>query len=119
MNPRAALLLATLLAILVAGCGGNKQASEPTHVVLVTHDSFAVSKPVKAAFERQTGLKLRILETGDAGIALNRALLTKGNPEGDVFFPPLEATEWVETARDQRQGHAFVRYERRSTASRG
>ena len=86
MSPRAALLLATLLAILVAGCGGNKQASEPTHVVLVTHDSFAVSKPVKAAFERQTGLKLRILETGDAGIALNRALLTKGNPEGDVFF---------------------------------
>ena len=54
--------------------------------MLVTHDSFAISKPVKAAFERQTGLKLRILQTGDAGEALNRALLTAGKPEGDVFF---------------------------------
>ena len=86
MSPRAALLLAALLTTLVAGCGGNKQASEPADIVLVTHDSFAVSKPVQAAFERETGVKLRILETGDAGVALNRALLTKGNPEGDVFF---------------------------------
>ena len=54
--------------------------------MLVTHDSFAISKPVKAAFERQTGLKLRILQTGDAGAALNRALLTAGKPEGDAFF---------------------------------
>jgi thiamine transport system substrate-binding protein len=55
-------------------------------VVLVTHDSFAISKAVKAAFERQSGLKLRILQTGDAGAALNRALLTAGKPEGDAFF---------------------------------
>src|SRR5919198_5996220 len=55
-------------------------------VVLVTHDSFAISKQVKAAFEKQSGLKLRILQTGDAGAALNRALLTAGKPEGDAFF---------------------------------
>jgi thiamine transport system substrate-binding protein len=55
-------------------------------VVLVTHDSFAISKPVLRAFERETGLALRILQTGDAGEALNRALLTVGNPQGDVFF---------------------------------
>ncbi len=75
-----------LVAVLVAGCGGDEQASESSEVVLVTHDSFVVSKPVKAAFEQETGLKLRILQTGDAGVALNRALLTKKNPEGDVFF---------------------------------
>lgn len=80
------LAVLALAAILVAGCGGDEQASEPTEVVLVTHDSFVVSKPVKAAFEQETGLKLRILQTGDAGAALNRALLTKENPEGDVFF---------------------------------
>ena len=87
MSRLAALSLASLaLAALVTGCGGGEQASEPTEVVLVTHDSFVISKPVQAAFERETGLKLRILQTGDAGVALNRALLTKENPEGDVFF---------------------------------
>lgn len=83
MSRAAALLAALLLAL--AGCGGDEEAA-PTEVVLVTHDSFAISKPVKAAFERESGLRLRILETGDAGAALNRALLTKGKPEGDVFF---------------------------------
>lgn len=82
MSRAAAGLLAALI-LALAGCGGGE---EPTEVVLVTHDSFAISKPVKVAFERESGLKLRILETGDAGAALNRALLTKGNPEGDVFF---------------------------------
>lgn len=81
-----ALAAATvLLAGLAAGCGGSGTKA-PTEVVLVTHDSFAISKQVKAAFERETGLRLRILQAGDAGEALNRALLTKGHPEGDVFF---------------------------------
>ena len=54
--------------------------------MLVTHDSFAIPKQVKAAFERETGLKLRILQGGDAGETVNRALLTKGDPQGDVLF---------------------------------
>jgi thiamine transport system substrate-binding protein len=76
------VVLATCL--LAAACGGSE--STPGEVVLVTHDSFAISKPVQRAFERESGLKLRILQSGDAGEALNRALLTKGDPEGDVFF---------------------------------
>ncbi len=39
----AAVLVA---AVAVAGCGGGGES--PTEVVLVTHDSFAISKPVKA-----------------------------------------------------------------------
>ena len=54
--------------------------------MLVTHDSFAIPKAVKAAFEAQTGYTLRILQGGDAGEMLNRALLTKGNPQGDAIF---------------------------------
>jgi thiamine transport system substrate-binding protein len=78
-------VLACALALAVAGCGGGEPAS-PTEVVLVTHESFVIPKQVKAAFERQSGLKLRILQGGDAGEAVNRALLTKGNPQGDVLF---------------------------------
>ncbi len=68
-----------------AGCGGGETAT-PTEVVLVTHDSFAIPKQVKAAFEQESGLKLTILQGGDAGETVNRALLTKGKPQGDVLF---------------------------------
>jgi thiamine transport system substrate-binding protein len=68
----------------LAGCGGSDD--EPTAVVLVTHDSFAISADVKRAFETESGLTLRILKAGDAGEVVTRALLTAGNPEGDVLF---------------------------------
>lgn len=79
------MLLVLPLAALGAGCGSSG-GGESKEVVLVTHDSFAIPKQVKAAFERESGLKLRILQGGDAGEMLNRALLTKGNPQGDAIF---------------------------------
>lgn len=75
--------LVAVLALAAAACGGGES---PDEVVLVTHDSFAVSKPVRRAFQVETGLRLRILQSGDAGEALNKALLTAGDPQGDVFF---------------------------------
>jgi thiamine transport system substrate-binding protein len=69
---------------IAAGCGAGGET--PKEVVLVTHDSFAVSKGVKRAFEDETGLTLRILQGGDANEMLNRALLTAGDPQGDVIF---------------------------------
>jgi thiamine transport system substrate-binding protein len=81
----AALALATVtLGLAAATAGGGTAAGGD--VVLVTHDSFAIPKDVEAAFEQQTGYRLRILQGGDAGEMLNRALLTKGNPQGDVIF---------------------------------
>jgi thiamine transport system substrate-binding protein len=77
-----ALGLAAVL--LLAGCGGSDE--QPTEVVLVTHDSFAISEDVRRAFEEESGLRLRILKAGDAGELVTRALLTAGDPEGDVLF---------------------------------
>jgi thiamine transport system substrate-binding protein len=82
----AALVLAVALTAGAAvGCGGGDEEG-PTEVVLVTHDSFAVSDDVKAAFERESGLALRVLQSGDASEMLTKALLTAGNPQGDVLF---------------------------------
>lgn len=80
-GPVAVLLAA---AFVLAGCGSDEAA--PTQVVLVTHDSFAISPDVKRAFEEESGLKLKILKGGDAGEIVTKALLTAGNPEGDVLF---------------------------------
>ena len=76
-----AALVATVI-LVATGCGGEK----PTDVVLVTHDSFVVSDEVKKAFEEESGLTLKVLQSGDAGEALTKALLTAGNPQGDVLF---------------------------------
>ncbi|MGW5098328.1 thiamine ABC transporter substrate-binding protein [Streptomyces nodosus] len=63
------------------GSGGGSKT-----VTLVSHDSWAVSKSVLADFEKQSGYTVKVLKDGDAGQAVNKAILTKDNPQGDVFF---------------------------------
>ena len=77
-----------VLGSVVAGVPAPVGAAPPTTITLVTHDSFAASKSVLAAFTRQSGVKVRILQSGDAGAALNQAILGSqgGAPLGDVFF---------------------------------
>ncbi|MFE1438517.1 thiamine ABC transporter substrate binding subunit [Streptomyces sp. NPDC058739] len=67
-----------------SGSGSDGQGSKT--VTLVSHSSWAVSKDVLAAFEKDSGYKVKVLEDGDAGQAVNKAILTKDNPQGDVFF---------------------------------
>ncbi|MFF6998113.1 thiamine ABC transporter substrate binding subunit [Streptomyces sp. NPDC008313] len=75
--------------VTLSACGtsdsGDKAAGSKT-VTLVSHDSFAYSKSVLKAFEKESGYKVRVLKDGDAGQAVNKAILTKDNPQGDVFF---------------------------------
>lgn len=80
------LVVLLLLGVAAPGCGGDDEGETPTEVVLVTHDSFAISDEVVRAFEEESGYTLRILKGGDAGEVVTRALLTAGNPEGDVLF---------------------------------
>ncbi len=55
-------------------------------VVLVTHDSFVMSKELIADFDKTTGYKLKLLKAGDAGALTNRLILTKSAPIGDAVF---------------------------------
>ncbi len=52
----------------------------------MSHDSFNVSEEVIAAFEQETGATLQLLKSGDAGSALNKAIISKDSPLADVFF---------------------------------
>ena len=52
----------------------------------MTHDSFDVSKELVESFEKENGVKIRFLKSGDAGAALIQAILSKKNPLADVFF---------------------------------
>jgi thiamine transport system substrate-binding protein len=75
--------------VTLSACGSSSDDSKSSGsktVTLVSHDSWAVSKSVLADFEKKSGYKVKVLEDGDAGQAVNKAILTKDNPQGDVFF---------------------------------
>src|SRR5512146_2804427 len=55
-------------------------------LTVMTHDSFAASEPVIKAFEDANHVKVQFIKSGDAGTALNKAILSKDNPIADVFY---------------------------------
>jgi thiamine transport system substrate-binding protein len=58
----------------------------PVTLTVMTHDSFAVSASVITAFEQANNVKVVFLKSGDAGTALNKAILSKDAPLADVFY---------------------------------
>lgn len=85
------LLTIIVLALLPAGCAAPPSPTVtaptgPQSLVVMTHDSFAVSEDVIAQFETAYNVKVDFLKAGDAGEALNKACLSKQNPLADVFF---------------------------------
>ncbi len=76
------LMLTLILAALVlSACGGGSR-----ELTVMTHDSFAASEPVIKAFETKYNVKVKFLSAGDAGAALNKAILSKDNPLADVLY---------------------------------
>ncbi len=65
---------------------GDEAGDEAVTIRLLTHDSFAVSEGVLEAFTAETGIRVKLLQGGDAGTVVNQAILTKGNPQADVLF---------------------------------
>jgi thiamine transport system substrate-binding protein len=86
---RAARALAGLvLAVALAGCSlvGSGEKSAGKDVVLVTHDSFVLPKPLIARFDRESGYHLVVHAAGDGGTLTNKLVLTQDNPTGDASF---------------------------------
>lgn len=66
--------------------GGTAASTGSDPVTLVTYDSYAISKATLAQFTAETGRKVDVVRAGDAAEVVNRAILTKSAPEGDVLF---------------------------------
>ena len=75
---------AAALTLVLVASGCSHQAEDT--VTVVAHDFFAVSQEVLDQFTADTGIQVTILRGGDAGIVVNQAVLTAGNPVGDVLF---------------------------------
>lgn len=74
------LVVLVLLAV-IASVSADEEV-----VTLVTHDSFNIGEDVLEEFTAGTGIRVEILQSGDAGEVLNKAILSRGNPLGDVLF---------------------------------
>jgi len=78
----------TLLAFLLVAIALLSACSPkgPITLTVMTHDSFAASQSVIASFEEANNVKVVFLKSGDAGEALNKAILAKNAPLADVFY---------------------------------
>ena len=97
-----ALALASLLA--VAACSDDADApagttaaadstdtvADPVTITLVTYDSFPAEgtslNDALASFTASTGIDVELVIAGDTGTMVSKAVLTAGNPEGDVMW---------------------------------
>lgn len=78
------VFLSLILAVSLSAC--QQKAAAPTTLTIMTHDSFAVSQDVINTFEKEHDVKLVFIKSGDAGATLNRAILSKDNPQADVLY---------------------------------
>ncbi len=86
-----------VLVVVLTGCSLTAESSSPADpergtteaggpVVLVTHESFALPKPLIRQFEDRTGYTVDVRANGDAGTLTNKLVLTKNSPTGDLAF---------------------------------
>jgi len=76
--------LAASLVFMAAAC--SSESSSTKELTLIAYDSFALPEGAFDVFTEETGIKVHIALSGDAGEMVAKASLTSGNPEGDVMW---------------------------------
>lgn len=85
-----AVLLA--LAVSTASCATNDTDTptpttrSPITLRLIAHDSFTPSEGIFDQFTQETGIRVEIVRSADAGTLVTKAVLASGNPEADVLW---------------------------------
>jgi thiamine transport system substrate-binding protein len=80
------------LAIFAMGCSSSpttnstNSTNSPVTLTLLAHDSFTPTPGIFDAFTAATGIAVEVVRGGDAGQLVTKAVLTSGNPEGDVLW---------------------------------
>jgi thiamine transport system substrate-binding protein len=92
MRWRPVVVVVALLVVLSSCSGGDgagtstSASEEPVTITLLTHDSFLLSDGTLEAFTAETGIGVELLAGGDAGVAVNQAIVTRDDPIADVLF---------------------------------
>ncbi len=91
LNPRNRLYLILIFLLIViltsvAFLSVNKINSKNNKIRLVTHNAFVFEPKLLRLFESRTGYKIELIQIGDVGTMVNKLMLTKNDPIGDVVF---------------------------------
>jgi thiamine transport system substrate-binding protein len=138
---RTSILLAAL--VVLAACSGSPGGTTdstvpagdattvpadatPGEVTLLAYDSFTPAEGIFDAFEKQTGAKVKVVTGGDSGSLISKAILTAGNPEGDVLWgvdnttlSRAEGARLLDSYELVDEGDVCVNYDKQWYASRG
>jgi thiamine transport system substrate-binding protein len=60
--------------------------SNANELTVVTHDSAVFPEELLAEFKAETGITVKQVKAGDVGAMVNKLILTKGAPIGDMFY---------------------------------
>ena len=93
-SSNAVITLTIIMILSIAGCNRlpapadtvESGTQEQQELTVMAHDSFVVSENVVRSFEEKILLKVKFIKSGDTGTAVNKAILSKGNPIADVFY---------------------------------
>jgi thiamine transport system substrate-binding protein len=94
--------IALLLLLLVSGCTQARAT-----LTVLDQGSFPAFAKLKPLFENQTGAHVVQIDGGDAGAALQQALLAAGNPPADVLYGVDNALFFSQEVIDKRLYEAY------------
>jgi thiamine transport system substrate-binding protein len=138
---KTSFLLAVL--VVVAACGGSPGSGDgttgtdgdaktvpadatPGEVTLLAYDAFTPAEGIFDAFEKQSGAKVKVMTGGDSGSLISKAILTAGNPEGDVLWgvdnttlSRAEGARLLDLYEPVDEGDVCVNFDKQWYASRG
>jgi thiamine transport system substrate-binding protein len=84
------LLIASIFVVIASACSSptanTSTDATPNEVTLLAYDAFTPQDGIFDAFTAATGAKVKVVTSGDTGTLISKAILTAGNPEGDVLW---------------------------------
>ena len=84
------ILIASFFVIIASACSSptanTSTDATPNEVTLLAYDAFTPQEGIFDAFTAATGAKVKVVTSGDTGTLISKAILTAGNPEGDVLW---------------------------------
>lgn len=130
MKPRSLVTVAAITVvatILPTSCGDTSPGTDGARTVtLLAYDSFTPPEGIFDSFTERTGISVEVVTGGDSGSVISKAILTAGNPEGDVLWgvddttlSRVEDADVLDSRAPVSEGDVCVNYDKAWYEDRG